>query len=276
MNEYLLFNTRFYKSDAPLVQADNQGLRYGSGLFETIRYANGKLCLADWHFERLFNGLNLLGFELPAYFKPGYLSDQVSSLCKKNQHKTARIRINVFKGNGGIYDGDNSPNCIIQSWKLPEAEFQLNENGLVTGIYNDARKPQDVFSNLKSNNYLLYSMAALYAKKQLLNDAFLLNTSGAVCDATIANIFIVKNDVIYTPPLQAGCVAGIMRRFVMKEGPNHGFDVREKELSREELLAADEVFLTNAIKAIRWVHHCQDSVYTNKLTKAIFRELFKK
>ena len=109
------------------------------------------------------------------------------------------------------------PNCIIQSWPLEQEGFQLNENGLVTGIYSSARKTMDSFSNIKSNNYLPYAMAALHSKKQKWNDAFLLNTNGTICDSTIANVFIIKDDIILTPP--AG--RRLYRRYHEKVSADH-------------------------------------------------------
>ncbi|MEO6317098.1 MAG: aminotransferase class IV [Chitinophagaceae bacterium] len=277
MSEYLVYNGAFHKNDTPLIGADNRGLRYGDGLFETIKYSKGKLQLANWHFERLFSGLQLLEFILPPRFTAAHLAEQVEALCKKNKQVNARIRINVFRGNGGLYDVENhTPNCIIQSWPLEDADFHLNENGLETGIYQSARKTMDGFANCKSNNYLPYTMAALHVKKQRWNDAFLLNTAGRICDATIANVFMIKNKIIYTAPLLEGCIAGVMRRFLLENLPERGFAVEEQIITETDLLGADEVFLTNAIKGIRWVSHCHDANYTNHLTTSIFDKLLKK
>lgn len=277
MGDYLLYNGSFYKNSEPLIAADNRGLRYGDGLFETIRVTGGSLHFADWHFERLFSGLQLLAFELPAYFTPQYLAGQINLLCKKNGHVHARIRINIVRGDGGLYDAQNHfPNCIIQSWALPGAVFQLNENGLVTGIYKEARKATDSFSNIKSNNYLPYTMGALHAKKQQWNDALILNAAGRICDATIANVFIIKNETIYTCPLQEGCVAGIMRKHLLLNLADNGFAIHEREITVDALLSADEVFLTNAIKGIRWVSHCNGAVYKNQVTTRIFKKMLKK
>ncbi len=277
MNDYLLYNGHFYKNSEPLITANNRGLRYGDGLFETMKWVNGHTQLAAFHFERLFNGLRLLQFDLPAYFTAQWLAGQAEALCKKNGHNIARVRINIIRGNGGLYDPENhSPNCIIQSWALPDASFRLNENGLVTGIYQEARKTMDAFSAIKSNNYLPYTMAALYAKKNRWNEALLLNAAGRVCDATIANVFIIKNEIIYTCPLQEGCVAGIIRRFLIENLPLNGFHFHEKQISVEDLLAADEVFLSNSIKGISWVRECNQSTYTNNLTTAIHSKLLKK
>ncbi|MEB3088276.1 aminotransferase class IV, partial [Parvimonas sp. D4] len=85
------------------------------------------------------------------------------------------------------------PYFLIQSWPLQPATQELNENGLVIDIYKDARKTADLFSSIKSNNYLPYLMGALWAKEHHLNDAILLNPDNRVADATIANVFIVKD-----------------------------------------------------------------------------------
>ncbi|MEO5682972.1 MAG: aminotransferase class IV [Chitinophagaceae bacterium] len=277
MNDYLLYNGHFHRDNNPLIGANNRGLRYGDGLFETLKVSRAGIHLMDWHFERLFQGLQLLQFEWPQQFTAVYLARLVEKLCKKNRHMSARVRINLFRGDGGLYDPENHiPHCIIQSWAIPDEGFRLNENGLVAGIYADAKKTMDKFSNCKTNNYLPYAMAALHAKSQQWNEAFLLNTAGAVCDATIANIFIIKKEVVYTCPLEEGCVAGIMRRFLLKNLPVAGFTAHEKKITVADLLDADEVFLTNTIKGIRWVKECGAASYNNQFTQAIFSAMFKK
>jgi aminodeoxychorismate lyase len=276
MGKYLFYNGRFLKNDTPLFEASSRGLRYGDGLFETMKWEKGAIRFKEYHFERLFGGLALLQFEPPSYFTTGWLDQYVDALCKKNQQTTARVRLAVFRGNGGLYDPENHfPNCLIQSWPLAVANLPLNENGLVTGIYDRARKSQDAFANLKHNNYLPYAMAALYAKQQHWNDAILLNSSGHICDATIANIFMMKEGVVYTPSLQQGCVAGVMRRFLLTQLPANGYPVIEKELTTAELYRADEVFLTNVTYGIRWVQSCDHRQYTNSNTTDIVNKLFK-
>ena len=168
------------------------------------------------------------------------------------------------------------PIVLSKAGSSPTPVFELNENGLVTGVYPKARKALDGFANLKSNNYLPYTMAALHAQKQHWNDAFVLNTTGNICDATIANVFIVKNQVVFTCPLQEGCVAGVMRRFLLQNMAANGFSCQEQIITVEDLLTANEVFLTNTIKGMRWVAHCDEVSYTNRLTTKIFQALLKK
>ena len=151
---------------------------------------------------------------------------------------------------------------------------------MIVDIYPDARKTCDILSNSKTNNYLPYVMAALHAKQNKLNDCFVLNQHDRICDATIANIFWIKDSVIYTPPLSEGCVAGVMRRFLMEKILNtglthHSFSdggIMEATLDVHELESAQEVFLTNASYGIRWVKQFRNTTYTNTLTQIIYKE----
>ena len=86
----------------------------------------------------------------------------------------------------------------------------------------------DEFSNLKSNNYLGYAMGAMYAKKHKFHDCLMLNSSNRICDATVANVFWVKDGKIFTPPLSEGCVAGVMRAHLINRLPENGMEVLEK------------------------------------------------
>lgn len=272
---FLFYNGKISKTGKLLISPDNRSFRYGDGFFETLKMVNGKILLADYHFERLFASLELLQFQKPDYFTPAYLAEQVDMLAKKNYHyKLARIRITIFRGEGGLYDVDNHfPHHLIQTWGLEPATNQLNENGLVLGIYRDARKVCDGFSHVKSNNYLPYVMAALWAKKEHLNDALLLNPYSRVAEATIANIFIVKDGLIKTPAISEGCVSGVMRKYLLHSLRKENMPVEETRLEPDEVMQASEIFLTNAIYGIKWVKELDRNGYSNQLSSLLFKKM---
>jgi branched-chain amino acid aminotransferase len=272
---YFNFNGKVFKEGSPIIGADNRGLRYGDGLFETIKMKNGLLAFEDEHFARLWKGLKVLQFEIPKHFTVEKLRQEIIALANKNGHENAaRIRVNIIRADGGLYDAKNHvPNYIIQTWNLPEGNGQWNGNGLVLGIYDEVKKSCDILSNIKHNNYLPYIMAALHAKKEKWNDAIVLNSNGQICDTTIANIFIVKDNTIYTPPLSEGCVAGVMRKMIINRLINSSWRLVEKDLTVEELLNADEVFLTNSIYNLRWVQSIGDSHFQSGISKQIYMEL---
>jgi branched-subunit amino acid aminotransferase/4-amino-4-deoxychorismate lyase len=277
MNElgFLMYDGKMRKSGIPLVSPDNRSFRYGDGFFETMKMADGKIILEHLHFKRLFTSLDLLKFKRPAHFTPAYLREQVAEIAAKNQHtRLARIRLTIFRGEGGLYEvEDHFPHHIVQSWELNPAIHSLNENGMVLGIYREARKACDGFSHVKSNNYLAYAMAALWAKEQKLNDALLLNSFNRVADATIANVFIVKDGLIKTPALSEGCVGGVMRKYLLQSLRKENMPVEETHLEIEEIMQASEIFLTNAIHGIKWVKQVGESGFTNQLSSLLHKNV---
>jgi branched-chain amino acid aminotransferase len=271
---YINHNGKFIKEDEPIITANSRALRYGDGLFETMKILNGRLQLSNYHFDRLFHSLRLFQFQLPKLFTAAFIEKQIIELAQKNQHlQHGRIRLSILRGNGGLYDAhDHFPNYLIQTWQLPQPNNQLNQNGLVTGLYTGALKTTDSFSNCKHNNYLPYVMGALYAKQMKWNDAVILNQHGRVCDATIANIFIIKNEKIYTPPLSEGCVAGTIRRYLVEDKNLH-FTIQEKQLTISDIENATEVFLTNAIYGLRWVQSFNEVGYSCNISSRIYQQL---
>jgi len=273
--DFLFYNGKTVRSDKLLISPNNRSFRYGDGFFETIKWANGAILHEKLHLERLFHTLSTLQFDPPTYFNASYIINAINSLIQKNQHHfLARVRITIFRGEGGIYDQQNHfPNLIIQTWDLNPSNNHLNENGMDIGIFKLAVKSADHYSSLKTNNYLSYVMGALWAKEQHLNDAILLNSDGNIADSTIANVFIVTNGRIKTPALSEGPVAGIMRRFLINQLKINNYEVEEGVVSVEEMQNANEIWLTNAIYGIRWVKQIGIITYTNKLASKIFYQL---
>ena len=276
MPGYFVHNGQLFREGKAVISPDNRSFRYGDGLFETMRVANGNILLKELHFERLLRGMKLLQFDIPEFFTPAQLEDDIVSLCKKNRiGDSAVIRLVVFRSDGGIYDQeDMRPNYIIQGMALQRYPAAPDSgNGLVVDIYPDASKACNIFSEVKSNNFLLYVMAALYARQNGLGDCLILNQYGRIADATIANVFWIRDKVVHTPPLTEGGVAGVTRRFLLEQLPGAGYTVREQPLTLDELLDADEVFLTNAVKGVRTVGQCRGRSYSSSITKEI-RNLF--
>jgi branched-chain amino acid aminotransferase len=117
---------------------------------------------------------------------------------------------------------------------------------------------------------LIYSIAAQQAKANKWNDALICNTSGNIIESTIANIFWVKDKQLFTPHLYEGCVAGVMRRYIMDN-----FEVIEAPFSPLILSMADEIFLTNAIRRIKWVSSIENTKYSMDYTAHIYNKTFK-
>ena len=265
MQEYINSNGKIIDKNRFYISPDNRSFRYGDGFFETMKIEDGKILLSDYHFKRLFSSLQILSFDLPSLFTPEYFTTQIQNLVIKNNHfSLARVRLMIYRGNGGLYDPENHyPNFIIQTWQLQQATNDLNTNGLDIDIYKEARKVFDSFSMVKSNNYLGYAMAALWAKKNKLNDCLLLNAGNNICDSTIANIFIVHKNLIKTPAISEGCIDGVARLYLIESCKKDNIKISETIISINDTLNASEVFLTNAVNGIRWVKRSGEQTYKN-------------
>ena len=277
MPQYFFYNGDWLPEGQPIIVSANRGFRYGDGLFETLCVADGAIRLAGYHFERLFAGLQQLQLQLPPHFDAAYLSAQIATLCRKNTHPTARVRLTVFRGNGNLFDDPAAtPAGILiesQPLTLPASPLPTPDSGLLTGIFPSARKTADAFSHIKSNNYQASAMAALDARARGLDDVILLNAAGRVCESAIANVFILRQGRAFTPPLTEGCVAGVMRRFMLEQLPAAGCPVEETPITVAELLSADEVFLTNALRLLRPVGRCDNTEYSTSRSAELFQAL---
>lgn len=268
MNALRYLNINGKITDNATLPADNSAFRYGVGIFETMLAVNGNIRLWQYHWERLSVGLSAIGLIAPALFTADYMQEQIlRTVHKNNPGNICRVRLQLFGGSGGIFGpDDNKPNFIIECYSLTPDILELNTNGLVLGIADGISKSADKLANLKSSNALIYAVAAQHAKTNKWNDALIPNTNGNIIESSIANIFWIKDGSVLTPPLSDGCVAGVMRRHLLAVLP----DIAEQPLTPGDLFAADEVFLTNAIRGIRWVGNIESATYHNNHTKQLF------
>ena len=268
---YYNYNGVLFEENTPVAGVNSRALRYGDGLFETIKYGEGELLLGHYHIARLWKGMKKMYFDIPKHFTPDKLKEEISKTLQKNKHIGARIRMAILRGDGGMFDPKSHvPEYLIQSWQLPPHIEMLNSIGLNLCVYKAAYKACDSYCNIKHNNYLPYCMAALYAKEKHCADALLLNDKGRIADSSIANVYLIKGENIITPALAEGCIEGVMRNFLMKKLPGLGFSIKEGEVTEEMLLQADEVFLSNSIFNIRWVGQVGHKYFTpNKVIEIV-------
>jgi branched-chain amino acid aminotransferase len=229
-----------------------------------MRVKEDRILLQDLHYRRLLNGSQVLGLE-PLSFEQ--FKGAVLELCARNGHSlSARVRLTVFRGEVG--EQDSVMNYVVQTAAL---EAPALDRELVLGIFPKGRKACDGLSHLKSNNYLLYSMAAMYARSHGWDDCLVLNNRERIADTSIANLFYVIGDTIYTPPLSEGGVGGVMREWLIGVLPGAGFRVIEKPVAAEDLILADEIFLSNAIRGVRRVGHFSGARYGDRFFSEVVK-----
>jgi len=259
----ICFNGEFISEKQPILTASNRSFKYGEGLFETIKVYKGEILLSDYHFKRLFASLALL--QIKKTIDRSLIEKKIQELCLQNKcMQLARVRLTVYRNN------NNETDYIIEANQLDSEENELNEEGWKIGFYEDVRKQYDLFSNLKSANYLPYLMADRYAKNNALDEVLIRNSKGFICDGSKTNIFLIQGEKIKTPALTEACISGVMRQYIIDSFKKGDVIVEETQIAKNDLLAADELFLTNAIRGIRWVSSFEQKAYSNSRTKEIY------
>lgn len=265
-DKYCILNGHLISVYEPSVAFNNRAFRYGDSLFETIRTCNNKLMFLRDHITRLKLGMTVLRMNVPAEFNTENIYELIIQLLKHNAHApNARIRLTVFRNEGGYYTPEtNDISFLIESSEL-ESEYTLNHKGFWVDVYSDIKKSINKLANIKTGNALLYVMAGLAKQSMKLDECFIINENGTICESISSNIFLVKNGTLYTPSLNDGCVAGIMRKQIMTLATQHKILVFENNLTDYTLSNADEVFLTNSISGVQWVGQYKQKYYTNKM-----------
>ncbi len=263
---WVCHNGNFLPHDQPLFCAANRGFRYGDGLFETAKFYDGKLLLSAFHFERLFSGLQLL--QIATQFNAEVLASHISSLCRQNRCAAlARVRIAVYRND------DNSASYLIEATGLEPDKMRWNEQGWRLMLHPAVQKSCDVFSNLKTANYLPYVMAARHAAEWGADECLVRNAHNRICDGSKTNLFFMTGGSVSTPALAEGPVAGVMRRAVMGFLKSSGYAVHEQLVMEQDVLDADAVFVTNAIEGLRWVQQFGEKKYGHGVLKKLYHEL---
>ena len=258
------------------ISPDNRSFLYGDGCFETMKMVNGKLLLQQYHFERLFSSVERLKLRFSPILNSHELLLQINELAESNNHSGfARIRLTIYRQAENNQQIGNEAGYLIETMAGYEATQHFNEQGLQLGIYKDVQKSCDLFSSIKSNNYLPYTMAKIWANENKLDDSIVCNSFGRVADSTIANVFIVENGTIKTPHLSEGCISGVMRRHLIACFKSENLPFKEEPITIDLLLNAAEVFLTNAIIGIKWVAKIDKSEYTNATSAMLFENCIK-
>ena len=274
-NLYYCFNGAFYKYTQNVIGVENRALSYGDAFFETIFVSKKDILFLDKHFERIIYSTKVLKYKIPEFLTKEYLQNKIIDLLNRNKSFVGtRVKIIFFRDSEGLYQPEkNDISFLIFSANINDFKYTYNKKGFFIDVFSDIKKPVNILSNLKTTNTLLNVLAGIYKKEKNLDDVILLNQDGFVCEGISSNIFLVKNNVLYTPSLDDGCVKGIMRENVIDIALNLKISViDESHISLTDIEQADEIFLTNAIWGVRWVLAYKQKRYYNSVSKKIFNE----
>ncbi|MVN20880.1 aminotransferase class IV [Mucilaginibacter arboris] len=248
------YNGEIIPAEQQVLQLNNRAFRYGDGIFESMRMIKGQLQFASLHAKRLQSGMKALKLENYSALDIDFLKEKAKELATRNKAKNGRMRLTVFRDAGGLYTPTDNKLAYAIEWEtLQDQQYTLNQRGLIMNVFEDISKPINSLSNLKTCNSLTYVLAGVHKQRNRLDDAFILNQNGFLCESISSNIFIKYNGTLYTPALSEGCIKGVMRQVVIELALKNSIPVTEAQINPQILNEADEVFLTNATRGIQWV-----------------------
>lgn len=264
--------------EADVITNENRGYKYGDAVFETIKVVHGKILFWEDHYFRLMSAMRIMRMEIPMSFTMEYLESEIIKTLKANDllKATARVRFNVDRGDGGKYlpnATDVSYNIKVEAYA--QDFYKINESGEYTvDLFKDYFISPDLLSTLKTNNKAINVLGSIYANENGWQNCLLLNTNKQVVEALNGNIFLIKGETVKTPPLEDGCLKGVMRKQIIDVILNSGdYVLNESSISPFELQKADEIFITNVIVGIQPVLKYRKKTYTTKITEDILRRL---
>lgn len=268
---YINNNGTILSNDAPTIHPGNRGHLYGDGVFESIRLINGKALNMDNHVKRMLDGAKVIKMRTPSYYTTEFFESKILELCQRSGIKEGgRCRLSLDRVSGGAYlPESNECTFYIEVYPYEVNHFELNAKGLEVDIYQDIKLQKNFLSNYKTKSGLTYVMAALSAKDKGLDDLFLVNERGNILETSSCNIFIVSNGVLYTPGLEEGCLAGTMRMQIINIALANGIKVYECPILPQNVLAADEILVTNAIRGINWIGGYRTKRFHNNMARKL-------
>lgn len=236
----------FYDEANAKVSVFDHGLLYGDGIFEGIRAYNNRVFLLDEHLERLYDSAKAILLKVPLSFEE--MRKAVVETCRRNGICDGYIRLVVTRGVGNLGLGpERCPKAtvFIIADKIQLYPKKFYDEGLKVHTAPTQRiSPAALSPAIKSLNYLNNIMAKIEGNLAGAQESILLNAEGYVAECSGDNIFVIKKNRIFTPPVYAGALGGITRRLIFDLAKQAGKEVEEKQLTRYDLFVADEIFLT--------------------------------
>jgi branched-chain amino acid aminotransferase len=281
-SQWIFLGEEFVKKEDAVISVYDHGFLYGDGVFEGIRVYSGNVFRLDAHLKRLFESAQSIMLQIP--YTQEEMTQLIVETIRKNQLDSAYIRVVISRGKGNLGLDPSScpkPNVIIIAEQLALYPKEFYERGIKIASVASRRNRPDVLSpQVKSLNYLNNILVKLEANQAGVQEALMLNDQGYVTEGSADNIFIVKNGVVYTPPVYLGALEGITRNAIIDVARAIGYEVRESPFTRHDVYVADEVFLTGtAVEVIavidvdgRKINEGKPGEVTNNLLKE-FRKI---
>lgn len=269
------FNGVIVCQDTSLL-ALNRGFLYGDAVFETVKIVNSKILFLEDHYFRLMSSMRVVRMEIPMNFTMEYLEEQILALATaKNLEFSARARITVYRNDGGYYLPQvNAVSFLINAESQENKSYSINQDEYVVDLYTDFYVTRQLLSSIKTTNKIINVTGSIYANENGLDNCLFLNDSKNVVEALQGNIFMLKGNMLITPPVSEGCLNGVMRKQILALARKiKNIEVMEQIISPFELQKADELFITNVIKGIQPITKYRKKEFASNMANLLLIKL---
>jgi branched-chain amino acid aminotransferase len=248
MSEKVFLNDKLVNIEDGQIPAGDGGFLYGAGLFETMRASNGVVFRLSDHLDRLLSSAKALSIE-HSYNKE-YLKDSIYKVLKANDLADARIRLTLSAGEMSQSQDKHSAALLITAAKLQPYPADYYNRGVLVVLCPFRQNVSDPTCGHKTTSYLSRMLALKQAHEKKAAEALWFTTDGRLAEGCISNVFLVKDSRLYTPATNTPVLPGIARKTVCEVAIVEKIEIVEKDLTIDDLLSADEVFLTNVIMLV--------------------------
>lgn len=253
------------------LSAADRGLQFGDGLFETMWLHRGHVHLLDLHLERMQAGLQRLSIALPIAHVLQDL-DHYLGCCEAPRSAVLKIIVTRGESSRGYRSTETvEPTRIVRMYEHQPLSAKQREHGVALRMCRMPMAHNAALAGIKHLNRLEQVLARAEWDDDLIFEGLMSDSAGHIVEGTMSNLFVCKDNVIITPPIDDCGIAGVMRRNIVEcLAPQRGMEVLQKALSGNDLSRADEVFITNSLIHIVPVHSCEDMRFgVGPVTKAL-------
>ncbi len=266
------FNGELLFEENVKLSLENRGFKYGDAIFETVKVSNKKVIFWEDHYFRLMASMRMLRMKIPMQFTLEFLEQEIlKTVAVQDAADSFRVRLNISRKDGGLYTPKTNEIDYLIDVKANTSQTKTTYS---VDVFKDFYNYSGLLSTIKTNNRMINTLASIYAQENDLDNCVLINEKKGVVEATNANVFILKGNVVKTPALTEGCIKGVIRGKVIDIlSKNEEFTLEETNISPFEIQKADEVFITNAIIGVQAVTGYKKKTFTTDLSTKISKSL---
>lgn len=246
--EKVFLNDKLIDIDKACISVTDSGFLYGAGLFETMRSYNGVVFALKDHLDRLFFSARALSINRT--YDRKYITDAIYKVLRANKLTDARLRLTLTNGPMAEPEQQRKATLLIAATKLQPYPAEYYKKGVLVVLCPFRQNAGEPTCGHKTTSYFSRMIALNRAHQKRAAEALWFTTNNLLAEGCVSNVFLVKDSVLYTPPIETPVLSGIARKTVCQIALTNSIKLVEKDLSIDDVLAADEIFLTNVIMQI--------------------------